>query len=148
MTAAMRASIPVKAGISHRVYRDDHGTATAFCRLVAIEHELFRLAAGVDRIELRQAPGSGWIPTAMTTLIIEALRSVGLYADSADPRAERIARDTRRRLTDALARIRVRCNRRLLVGTTRIFDEDGDKSVLVLVLARKGIHSCEWKLAA
>ena len=148
MTAAMRASISVKAGTSHRVYRDDHGTDAAFCRLVATEDELFRLAEGVDRIELRQAPGTGWIPTAMTNPIIEALRSVDLYADSADPRAERIARDMRRRLTDALARIRVRCNRYLLAGATRLSDEDGDKLVLVLVLARKGIHSCEWKLAA
>jgi hypothetical protein len=148
MTAAMRASTSVKTGISHRVYRDDHGTDTAFCRLVATEDELFRLAAGVGRIELRQAPGTGWIPTGMTTPIIEALRSVDLCAETADPRAERIARDMRRRLTDALARIRLRCNRFLLAGTTRIFDEDGDKLVLVLVLARKGIHSCEWKLAA
>jgi hypothetical protein len=148
MTAAMRDSTSVKAGISHRVYHDDHGTDTAFCRLVATEDELFRLAAGVDRIELRQAPGTGWIPAAMTNPIIEALRSVDLCADSADPRAERIARDMRRRLTDALARIRVRCNRYLLAGRTRLSDEDGDKLVLVLVLARKGIQSCEWKLAA
>jgi hypothetical protein len=148
MTAAMRASASVKAGTSHRVYRDDNGTDTAFCRLVASEDELFRLAAGIDRIELRQAPGTGWIPSMMTNPIIAALRSVDLCADSADPRAERIARDMRRRLTDALARIRVRCNRYVLAGTTRIFDEDEDKLVLVLVLARKGIHSCEWKLAA
>ena len=148
MTAAVRASTSVKASTSHRVYRDDHGIDTAFCKLAASEDELFRLAMGIDRIELRQAPGTGWIPAAMTNPIIEALRCVDLYADSADPRAERIARDMRRRLTDALARIRVRCNRHLLAGTTRIFDEDGDKLVLVLVLARKGIHSCEWKLAA
>ena len=148
MTATMRASTSIKAGTSHRVYRDNNGTDTAFCRLVTSEDTLFRLATAIDRIELRQAPGTGWIPAAMTDPIIAALRSVDLYADSADPRAERIGRDMRRRLNDALARIRVRCNRCLLAGTTRLSDEDGDKLVLVLVLARKGIHSCEWNLAA
>jgi len=31
---------------------------------------------------------------------------------------------------------------------TRIFGEDEDQTVLVLIFARKGVRSCEWKLAA
>jgi hypothetical protein len=148
MTMAIKASAPLKSSVSHRVYRDQDGTETAFCRLVSDEDELLRLAAGIDRIELRQSPGAGWIPPAMTDPIIRGLRSADLAIGSADPRAERLARELRRRMTDALARIRIRCNRHLLAGTTRIFDEDEDRHVLVLVLAHRGVGSCEWKLAA
>lgn len=147
MTAAIKAST-LKSSVSHRVYRDQDGRETAFCRRITDDGQLLRLAGGIDRIELRQSPGAGWIPPAMTDPIIQALRSVDLAIGSADPRAERLAREMRRRMTDALARIRVRCNRHLLAGTTRILDEDGDRHVLVLVLAGRGIDSCEWTIAA
>lgn len=148
MTMALRASPSTNSGASHRLYQDRNGTDTVFCRLITHEDELLRLAADVDRIELRQAPGAGWIPTAMTDPLVPALRSVDLVTGSADPRAERIEREMRRRLTDVLARIRIRCNRHLFAGVTRIFVEDQEQHVLVLVFARRGIRSCEWRLAA
>jgi hypothetical protein len=145
---AVRAEASLKSCASHRTYQDQDGTDTAFCWLVGREDELLRLAAGINRIELRQAPGTGWIPAIMTDSLVEAIRSIGLVADSADPRAERMEREMRRRITDLLARIRIRCNRRLLAGVTRISNEDEDQTVLVLIFARKDIRSCEWKLAA
>jgi hypothetical protein len=147
MTAS-RAEASLKPGASHRTYQDEQGTDTAFCRLVGTVDELLRLAAGIDCIELRQAPGTGWVPAIMTDPLVEALRSIDLVSGSADPRAERMEREMRRRIIDSLARIRVRCNRHLLAGVTRIFGEDEDQTVLVLIFARKGIRSCEWKLAA
>jgi hypothetical protein len=148
MTMAARAPAPLKSSVCHRVYADPDGTETAFCRLITDEGQLLRLAVGIDRVELRQSPGSSWIPPAITEPIIQALRSADLVAGSADPRAERMARELGRRMTDALARIRIRFNRRLLAGTTRLFDEDGDRLALVLIFARKGVDSCEWKVAA
>ena len=147
MTMAARASAPLKSSVCHRVYSDPDGTETAFCRRITDEEHLLQLAAGIDRIELRQSPGAGWIPPVMTEPIIQALRSADLVTGSADPRAERIARELGRRMTDALARIRIRFNRQLLAGTTRLFREEGDRLVLVLVLARNGVDSCEWKVA-
>ena len=142
-----RAKASLKSSASHRTYQDPHGTDTAFCRLVTGEDELLRLAAGIDRIELRQAPGAGWIPTAMTDPLVAALRSEDLGGSSVDPRAERIERELRRWMTDALARIRIRFNRHLLAGVTQFFEEGEAQTVLALVFARKGIESCEWKLA-
>ena len=147
MTAS-RADASLKPGASHRTYQDQRGTDTVFCRIVDTEDDLLRLAAGISRIEVRQAPGTGWVPAMMTDPLVEALRSIDLVSGSADPRAERMEREMRRRITDSLARIRVRCNRRLLAGVMRIFGEDEDQTVLVLILARNGVRSCEWKLAA
>lgn len=145
---AIGAEASLKSGASHRTYQDQGGSDTVFCRRVGSEDELLRLAAGITRIELRQAPGTGWIPAAMTDPLVQALRAIDLVGGSADPRAERIEREMRRRIVDSLARIRLRCNRHLLAGVTRNFGEDEDETTLALVFARKGIRSCDWKLAA
>jgi hypothetical protein len=145
---AVRAETSLRSGASHRAYQDQDGGDTVFCRLVGNEDELLRLAGGITRIELRQAPGTGWIPVAMTDPLVQALRAIDLVGGSADPRAERIEREMRRRIADALARIRVRCNHHLLAGVMRTFGEEDDQTTLVLIFARKDIRSCEWKLAA
>jgi hypothetical protein len=145
---AVRAEVSLTTGASHRTYQDQNGTDAVFCRLIGSEDELLRLAGGITRIELRQAPGTGWVPAAMTDPLVQALRSIDFVGGSADPRAERLEREMRRRITDALARIRLRCNRHLLAGITRNFGEDEDQTTLALVFAGKGIRSCDWKLAA
>lgn len=141
-------SFPARGDTAHRVYRDEDGTDTVFCRQIDHEDDLLRLLAGVERVELRQAPGAGWIPAAMTEPLLQALQSAAVAADSPDPRAERIHREMRRRVADALARIRIRCNRRLLAGVTQAVVEDRDQHVLVLVFVRRGVRSCSWKLTA
>jgi hypothetical protein len=145
---SLRSETSLKSGVSHRAYRDEHGTDTVFCRLISSQHELLRLARGITRVELRQAPGTGWVPAAMTDPLVEAIRSIDLVASSGDPRAVRMEREMRRRITDALARIRIRCNRDLLAGVTHISGEGEEETVLVLIFARRGIRSCDWKLAA
>jgi hypothetical protein len=145
---ALKAHASLPGGSSHRTYRDQDGTDTAFCRLITSDGELLRLAAGIDRIEVRQAPGSGWVPAVMTDPLIENLRRIDLVSGSADPRAEQMERELRRRIVDAMARIRIRCNRSVLAGVTRVFTDGEEQHVLVIVLARKGIRSCEWQLAA
>lgn len=146
MTTSLNSSSGSAA--SHRTYADRGGTDPAFCRLITQEDELLRLVVGVGRIELRQSPGAGWIPTSMTEPLVQALRSIDLAGSSDDPRSARIEREMRRRLVDALARIRIRYNRHLFAGVTRIFRGEEDELVLVLVFGRRGVHSCEWKLAA
>lgn len=145
---AVKAKASFTTSASHRTYQDQNGTDAVFCRLIGSEDELLRLAGGITRIELRQAPGTGWVPAAMTDPLVQALRSIDLVGGSADPRAERMEREMRRRITDALVRIRLRCNRHLLAGVTRVFAEDEEQTVLVLAFAQKGIRSCDWKLAA
>jgi hypothetical protein len=99
MTALRKSEFQPRT--SHRTYRDPDATEVAICRQVNTSDELIRLAAGVDGAEIRQAPGSGWIPQAMTATVIQALRSIDLVGGSADPRAERLERKMRRRLGDA-----------------------------------------------
>jgi hypothetical protein len=145
---ALKAHASHTGGGSHRTYRDQDGTDTAFCRLIRRNDELLRLAAGIDRIEVRQAPGAGCVPAVMTDPLIENLRHIDLVSGSADPRAERMEREARRRIVDAMARIRIRCNRSVLAGVTRVFTDGEERHVLAIVLARKGVRSCEWQLAA
>jgi hypothetical protein len=147
MTALRKPRAGLEPRASHRTYRDPDPTHTVICKLIDNQADLLRLAAGIDRVELRQAPGAGWIPAAMTTTVVEALRAIDLVNGSADPRAERLDREMRRRLTDALARIRLRCNRHLLAGVTHIFTANGTQAVLVLAFVGPGITSCEWHLA-
>jgi hypothetical protein len=147
MTALRKPKTDLQTRSSHRTYRDPNPTDVAICRQVNSDDDLVRLAVGVDRVELRQAPGGGWIPEVMTGAIVQALRSIDLVGGSADPRAERLEREMRRRLADALARIRVRCNRRLLAGVTSIVTADTEQRVLVLAFAGRDVASCEWHLA-
>ena len=145
----MRTSLEpssARGDTAHRVYQDADGTDTVFCRQIDREDELLRLLAGVDRVELRQAPGAGWVPAAMTEPLLQALRSVACTGDSPDPRAERVYREMRRRVADLLTRIRIRCDRQLLAGLTQSSPED--QHVLVLAFVRRGIRSCEWRLSA
>ena len=145
---ALKAHAFLPGGGSHRVYRDPHGTCTAFCRLITSDDDLLRLAAGIDRIDVRQAPGAGLVPGVIIDPMVENVRRIDLVGESADPRAEQMEREARRRISDAMARIRVRCNRSILAGVTRVGHDDEEQHVLVIVLARKGIRSCEWQLAA
>lgn len=147
MTALRKPRAGYEPRSSHRTYRDPDPSHTVICKLVDGQADLLRLAAGIDRVELRQAPATGWIPAAMSQTVIEALRGIDLVGGSADPRAERLDREMRRRLTDALARIRVRCNRRLLAGVTHSFAANGTQAILVLAFVGPGITSCEWHLA-
>ena len=147
MTALRKPMSDLRPRSSHRTYHDPAATDVAICRQVRSSDDLIRLAADVDRVEVRQAPGSVWIPEVTTGTVTQALRSIDLVGGSADPRAERIEREMRRRLADTLARIRVRYNRRPLAGVTRLFTEDGEQRVLVLVFAGRDVVSCEWHLA-
>lgn len=145
MRTTLKPMSSVNGDIAHRVYQDAEGTDTVYCQQIDHEDELMRLLAGVERIELRQAPDAGWIRAAMTEPLLQALQAVAGTADTADPRAERVHREMRRRVADVLARIRIRCNRQLLAGVTQV---SGGENVLVLVFVRRDIRSCEWSLAA
>jgi hypothetical protein len=145
---ALKAHASLPGGGSHRVYRDPHGADTAFCRLITSDDDLLRLAAGIGRIEVRQAPGAGLVPGVIIDPMIENVRRIDLVCGSADPRAEQMEREARRRISDAMARIRIRCNRSILAGVTHVGHDDDEQHVLVIVLARRGIRSCEWQLAA
>ena len=144
---ALKSNTTVIGCGSHRIYRDQNGTDIAFCRFMPSINELVRLAGGIDRIELRQASSADWIPEPITDALIENLRRIDLVSDSADPRAEQVEREARRRIVDAMARIRIRYNRNVLAGLTRVFSSDEEQLVLAVVLARKDVRSCEWHLA-
>ena len=133
---------------SHRTYHDPEVSSNVvFCSLVRDEDDLVQLAAGIDRIEVRQAPGGLAISQTITTTITQALRRIDLVGGSADPLAEQVSREMRRCLIDALARIRIRWNRRLLAGVMRSPIGSDERRVLVLAFVRPGISSCEWHVA-
>src|SRR4030095_14292873 len=61
MTALRKPRAGLEPRASHRTYRDPDPTHTVICKLIDNQADLLRLAAGIDRVELRQAPGTGWI---------------------------------------------------------------------------------------
>jgi hypothetical protein len=148
MRQPLKLKSPTTTNTAHRIYRERNGTDWVTCREIESPEDLLRLAAGVDRIELREPPNATIIPGFITGPLIEALRQLISPDESADPDAERARREMQHRLVDGLARIRIRYGRQLLAGVTRIFTNDRDEHVLVLVLVKNGVTSCDWLLAA
>jgi hypothetical protein len=148
MRQPLKLKSQVSADPSRRTYRERNGTDWVACREIQAPEDLLRLAAGIDRIELREPPNSIIIPDFITGPMIEALRCLSAPNDSADPDAERTRREMQHRLANGLARIRIRYGRQLLAGVTRIFTHDRDQHLLVLVFVKSGITRCDWLLAA
>jgi hypothetical protein len=132
---------------SHRIYRDPAGGTPIACRLLG-DNDLMALAANADQIEIRQALGSGWIPPVAVDRLVQALRALGWAQDEFIPDADDLRREIRGQVVDALARIKVRYARHVLAGVTHRMADGRMQCVLVLVLARRVVRSCEWHLAA
>jgi len=148
MREPLKLKSQVSADPTRRTYRERNGTDWVACREIQSPEDLLRLAAGVDRMELREPPNATIIPGFIAEPLIEALRQLTSPDESAYPDAERARREMQHRLVDGLARIRIRYGRQLLAGVTRIFTNDRDEHVLVLVFVKNGVTSCDWLLAA
>lgn len=96
MTALRLSKHASQPRVSHRTYRDTNPNEIVLCRRINTDSELIHLAAGIDRIELRQAPGRNPIPPILIEGVIRPLRAIDLVGGSADPRAERMERELRR----------------------------------------------------
>jgi hypothetical protein len=129
----------------HRIYRDPHGGDWITCRLID-DDALATLAAQSGQIEIRQALGGGWVPNTSIDHLVQGLRALSWIDDNTTPEVDRLRREMQRRIVDARARIRIRYGRHVLAGITQRMTEGRRQKILVLVLVRKFIRSCEWQL--
>lgn len=131
----------------HCIYRDPNGSDWITCRLID-DNALAALAAKADQIEIRQALGTGWVPNTAIDHLVQAVRALSWIDDRTNPQADRLRREMRRQIVDGRARIRIRYGRSVLVGITHRTAAGKRQQVLVLVLARKFVRSCDWQLSA
>jgi hypothetical protein len=129
----------------HRTYRDPNGGAWIPCHLID-DDALAALAAQSGQIEIRQALGTGWVPNTAIDQLVQALRALAWIDDRTTPQANRLRREMRRQIVDARARIRIRYGRSVLAGITHRTTAGKRQQVLVLVLTRKFVRSCDWQL--
>jgi hypothetical protein len=129
----------------HRVYRDATGGEWITCRLID-DNDLASLAARSHQVEIRQALGGGWVPNPSVDHLVQALRALAWIDEHTTPEADQVRREMRRQIADARARIRIRYGRNVLVGITHRTVDGKRQQILLLVLARKFIRSCEWQL--
>lgn len=129
----------------HRIYRDPHGGDWITCRLID-DDELTALAAPAGQIEIRQALGTGWVPNTAIDRLVQALRALAWIDDRTTPQADRLRREMRRRIGDTRARICIRYGRSVLAGITHRTAAGKRQQVLLLVLTRKFVRSCDWQL--
>jgi hypothetical protein len=129
----------------HRIYRDPNGGDWITCRLID-DDALAALAAQAGQIEIRQALGTGWVPNTAIDRLVQALRAFAWIDDRTTPQADRMRREMRRRIGDTRARIRIRYGRSILAGVTHRTIAGKRQQVLVLVLTRKFVRSCDWQL--
>jgi hypothetical protein len=131
----------------HRTYRDPNGGDWIACRLID-DDALAALAAQSGQIEIRQALGTGWVPNTAIDRLVQGLRALAWIDDRTTPEADRLRREMRRQIVDARARIRIRYGRSVLAGITHRTTAGKRQQVLVLVLTRKFVRSCDWQLGA
>jgi hypothetical protein len=146
--SAMAPKVPL-ANTSHRTYLDpghpnNEGLQVA-CAIVDND-TLIGLAEAADRIEIREAGVAPHMLSAEARLLrdaLEALRWLRLNVSPGDVR-----RHLRLRIVDQRARLRTKRNRHLLAGTAAIAGTNGAGQLLLLVLTRPHIATCDWQITA
>jgi hypothetical protein len=147
MAFALTPPVAKTMRLDHRTYRDRNGGDWIACHVIN-DSELAALASRSHEIKIRQALASGWVPNAPIDRLVQALRALSWIDQKATPQADRLRREMQRRIVDARARIRIRYGRSVLAGVTYRMIEGKRQQVLVLVLVRKNIRSCDWQLNA
>jgi hypothetical protein len=130
----------------HRLYLNPRGGELVRC--AAIGHEdLIRMLEAVDSFELCEA-GPNKLPRAELARLTGPLSA--LSWTEADLVTEPIAlkRSLARTLGDRLARLRLKTGRHLLAGSFLRHENDTERKVLLLVLTRSDVQSCDWQLTS
>jgi hypothetical protein len=134
---------------SHRTYRDPealHSTGVAVACALVDDNTLVSLAEVADRVEFRGSAPSTQATPAAAKLLLDALRALSWVRSTTDPRQMR--QRLWRQITDQRARLRIRWSQDMLAGSASLPTAEGNQQVLLLVLARHDIRSCDWHLAA
>jgi hypothetical protein len=134
---------------NHRTYRDPeslHNTSAPVVCAPVDNETLIKLADAADRIELRSSALSTRAIPAAASLLLDALRALSCIHAAADAGQKR--EQLRRQIVDQRARLRIKWNQDLLAGSASLPIAEGNQQVLLLVLARHDIRSCDWHLAA
>jgi hypothetical protein len=133
----------------HRTYRDAVNPGAASIQIAcapADDGTLVTLARAASRIEVREAGAAPRVLSPDGKALLEALQA--LRSLPPGEACGDMHRQLRRRVIDRRARLLVKHNRHLLVGSGMLPDDGSSNEVLLLVVTRVEVRSCDWLLAA
>jgi hypothetical protein len=130
---------------SHRTYVDRCGGTFVACHAV-IDDALVEMAEAADRIEVRQA-GPNPIAASDLSAVLASLNALAWLDRGLVTHPATLRRAIRRKLGDQRTRLRLKTGRNLLAGTVIRGEAGKEEQVLLVVLAGRGVTSCDWQLA-
>jgi hypothetical protein len=141
-TAPSRAS----SNSTHRVYRNPGGGKFIRCETTGVE-ALVGMAEAADTIEVHET-GPSRLPRSELMRLTDPLSALSWTQTDlvTDPVSLRHA--LTRSVSDRLARIRIKTGRHFLAGKVTRARDGIPQRVLLLVLTRTDVQSCDWQLAS
>jgi hypothetical protein len=131
---------------SHRVYLNPGGGELIRCHVLGLD-ELVRAAEASEMIQIHET-GPNRLPRSELMQLTDPLSALSWAQDDLVTNAATLKRNLTRTIGDRLARLRLKTGRHLLVGEI-VRPENGiQRKVLLLVLARVDVLSCDWQLAS
>lgn len=138
---------PGKAdGSTHRVYLNPGGGELIRCRAVDVD-DLIRMAEASDRIELHET-GLNKLPRSELMQLTSQLSALSWSQADLVTGPATLKRTLARMIRDRLARLRLKTGRHLLAAEILSSKNGIPRRVLLLVLARTEVLTCDWQLAS
>ncbi|HVO03749.1 MAG TPA: hypothetical protein VMT54_16215 [Candidatus Cybelea sp.] len=131
---------------SHRVYLNPGGGELIRCDAIGVD-KLIGMAEAADTIEAHQT-GPNWLPSTEVRQLTDPLSALCWARPDlvTDPISLRKA--LTQTISDRLARIRIKTGRHFLAGEIIRSQNGNEQGVLLLVLTRTDITSCDWQRAS
>jgi hypothetical protein len=133
-------------GLTHRVYLNTGGGELIRCQVIGLD-ELARMAEASDTIEIHET-GPNRLPRSEVMQLTGPLSALSWTRADLVTDAETLKRSLVRTVGDRLVRLRLKTGRHLLAGEIRVPENGIERRVLLLILARTEVLTCDWQLAS
>jgi hypothetical protein len=133
-------------GSTHRVYLNTGGDDLIRCRVVGAE-ALVRMAQGSDRIEVYET-GPNRLQRSELMRLTSPLSALSWAQADLVTDPATLKRSLARAIGDRLARLRLKIGRHLLAAEILHHENGIEQKVLLLVLARTDVLTCDWQRAS
>jgi hypothetical protein len=131
---------------SHRVYLNPGGRELIRCDAVSLG-ELIGMAEASDTIEVHQT-GPNLLPPTELRQLTDPLSALCWAQPDLVTDPISVRRALIRTISDRLARIQIKTGRHLLAGEAIRSENGNEQGVLLLVLTRTDVTSCDWQRAS
>ncbi len=133
-------------GSTHRIYLNTGGGDLIRCR-VADAEELVRMTQASDRIEVHET-GANRLPRSELMRLTSPLSALSWAQADLVTDPARLRRSLARAIADRLARLRLKIGRHLLAAEILHHESGIERRVLLLVVARTDVLTCDWQRAS